>query len=278
MDIVKQQRKAQTFREMHLGPSILVLPNAYDALSARAFEAAGFKAIATPSAGIAFSLGYPDGEVIPRDEMLGAVRRIANCVDVPVSADMESGYARDAAGVADTVRAVIAAGAVGINLEDSKHDGSGNLYEIDEMIERIKAAKEAARSTGVDLVINARTDVFLRAIGEPETRLEHAVRRANAYRDAGADCLYVMGFLDRATIAALIPQIRGPVNILATPTTPPIRELQALGVARVTIGPAAALAALSLFQRIAKELLTSGTYTSFAEAASYEEANALMRR
>src|SRR5271156_5192791 len=174
-----QRARAEAFRAMHDRSRILVLPNAWDAMSARVIEQAGARAIATTSAGVAFSAGYPDGEAIPRDEMIAAIARI---VTIPVSADIESGFARDAREVAETVRRVIDAGAVGINLEDQVHDGTPRLYDLDVAIDRGRAAREAANPTGVPLVINARTDVYLLGVGDPDARLDHAVRRANAYR------------------------------------------------------------------------------------------------
>ena len=186
-----QRAKAEAFRAMHDRSRILVLPNAWDAMSARVIEEAGARAIATTSAGVAFSVGYPDGEAIPLDEMIAAIARIARVVTIPVSADIESGFANDTRELAETIRRVIEAGAVGINLEDQVHDGTRRLYDLEVAVERVRAAREAAEATGVPLVINARTDVYLLGVGEPETRFEHAVRRANAYRKAGADCLFV---------------------------------------------------------------------------------------
>lgn len=179
-----QRAKAEAFRAMHDRSRILVLPNAWDAMSARVIEEAGARAIATTSAGVAFSVGYPDGEAIPRDEMIAAIARIARVTTIPVSADIESGFAHDAREVAETVRRVIDAGAVGINLEDQVHDGSRSLYDMEVAVERVRAAREAADSAGVPIVINARTDVYLLGIGEPDTRFDHAIRRANAYSKA----------------------------------------------------------------------------------------------
>ena len=173
-----QRAKAEAFRAMHDRSRILVLPNAWDAMSARVIEDAGARAIATTSAGVALSVGYPDGEAIPRDEMIAAIARIARVVTIPVSADIESGFAHDAREVAETVRRVIDAGAIGINLEDQVHDGTHSLYDLEVAIDRVRAAREAADSAGVPIVINARTDVYLLGIGEPDTRFEHAIRRA----------------------------------------------------------------------------------------------------
>src|ERR1700730_8987907 len=185
MDMNLQREKAETFRRMHDRRRILVLPNAWDAASARVFEGVGFKAVATTSAGVAYALGYPDGEIVPLDMMVSAVGRIAQCVNVPVTADMESGFARDTRDLAKTVQMIIEAGAVGMNLEDTIHGAQRELYDLPVAVERVRAARDAANSASVPLVINARTDVFLLGIGEKAGRYEHAVGRANAYREAG---------------------------------------------------------------------------------------------
>lgn len=270
------QAKALQFAELHRGPRILVLPNAWDAASARIFEAAGFSAIATTSAGIAFSLGRPDGQRVGRYQMLAVVKRITHLVSIPVTADMEAGYGGTPEAVADTARAVLEAGAVGMNLEDAASPEKNELADVSLQVERIKAVREAAASTEIGFVLNARTDVFLRAVGEPAERLDHAIRRANAYCAAGADCLFVPGVTDRETIGRLAREIQGPLNILAVAGAPPIAELQQLGVARVSVGSGPMRATLGLVRRIANELLQAGTYSSFTEGAiPYAEVNQL---
>ena len=272
-----QRAKAEAFRAMHDRSRILVLPNAWDAMSARVIEEAGARAIATTSAGVAFSVGYPDGEAIPRDEMIAAIARIARVVTVPVSADIESGFAHDAREVAETVRRVIDAGAVGINLEDQVHDGTPSLYDLDVAVERVRAAREAADSSGVPIVINARTDVYLLGIGEPDTRFEHAIRRANAYRKAGADCLFIPAVTRRADIERIVPALEGPLNLLAFPGIPTIPELERLGVARLSVGTRLTLGAMSGLQKTVRELLSAGTYESMLEGATtFADANRLM--
>ncbi len=272
-----QRAKAEAFRAMHVGSRILVLPNAWDAMSARVIEEAGARAIATTSAGVAFSVGYPDGEAMPRDEMIAAIARIARVVTVPVSADIESGFARDAREVADTVRRVIDAGAIGINLEDQIHDGSHSLYDLDVAIERVRAARQAANSSGVPIVINARTDVYLLAVGVEDSRFDHAVRRANAYRGAGADCLFVPRVVKPADIARIVPALEGPLNLLASPGIPNVSELERLGVARLSVGTSPTLAAMGTVRKVAGELLGTGTYASmFDGSVSYPDANRLM--
>ena len=262
--------KAAQLRALHHGPSILVLPNAWDAASARVIEDAGFPAIATTSAGVAFSLGYPDGQRVSRAEMLGAIRRIASAVRVPVTADIEAGYGETPEAVAETIRGVVEAGAVGVNLEDSwECDRGPVLADLALQQERIRAARDAA---SIPLVINARTDVFLRRLGDEA----EAVRRLNAYLKAGADCAFPILVREPAVIARLVGAIAGPVNILAGPGAPSIPELHRLGVARVSFGSALMRAALGLTRRIANELKSSGTYGSFPEdAIPSPEANRL---
>lgn len=259
------QEKALLFASLHRGSRILILANAWDAASARIFEAAGCLAIATTSAGVAFSLGRRDGEQLSRDEMLGVVRRITGSVSIPVSADMEAGYGEAPEAVAGTVRAVLAAGAVGMNLEDRSPGESNGLFDVSLQLEKIKAVREAAATAGVAFVLNARTDVFLHGVGEPASRLDHAIRRANAYREAGADCLFVPGVVDRETIATLAREIQGPLNILGMAGAPPAAELEKLGVARISVGSGPMRATMALTRRIARELLDSGTYTAITK-------------
>lgn len=253
-----QSDKAARFAALHRGPKILVLPNAWDAASARVIEQAGFPAVATTSAGIAISLGYPDGQRITRDEMVAAVRRIAAAVEVPVTADIEAGYGETPEAVAETVRQVVAAGAVGVNLEDSwERGGHRTLAETALQEERIRAACSA----GGPLVVNARTDVFLYRLGE----FDDAVRRLNAYLRAGAQCAYPIGVRDPPLIARLVEAIEGPVNILAGPGSPSTGELERLGVVRASYGSALMRAALGLTRRIAREIAATGTNSSFPE-------------
>ncbi|MGC2196159.1 MAG: isocitrate lyase/phosphoenolpyruvate mutase family protein, partial [Terriglobales bacterium] len=190
MSTDEQKAKAMAFRAMHRGPKILLLPNAWDVVSARIFEDASFGALATTSAGIAFSLGYPDGEKISRGEMLARVGRIARAVTVPVTADVEAGYGPRPEDAARTAREVIEAGAVGMNLEDATEDAAHPLADLPLQLEKIHAVREAALKTGVLLVLNARTDVYLLKLGDPEKRYDEAVCRLVAFRDAGADCVF----------------------------------------------------------------------------------------
>ena len=269
-----QQDKATTFHALHHG-AVLTLPNAWDVASARIVEEAGAAAVATTSAGVAWSLGAPDGNRLGRDLAVDLIARVASAVSVPVTADIESGFADDAAGVAETIRRVVAAGAVGVNLEDGA--GSG-LLPVDEHARRVAAARQAADAAGVALFINARTDVYLRGIGEREGRFKHAVERAAAYIAAGADGIFVPGVVDRETVEALAAEIDAPLNVMAGVGAPPVSELAALGVARVSVGPSLAEAAYAAARRSAVELLTTGTYDELAGALTYGDLNALVDR
>jgi 2-methylisocitrate lyase-like PEP mutase family enzyme len=275
---LNQSELARQFLELHRGPKILVLPNAWDVASARIFEDAGFPAIGTSSAGVAFSLGYPDGEKIPRKEMLAAVRRIAEAVEVPVTADVEAGFGRTPEEVADTAREVIAAGAVGMNLEDGVEGKPELLADVNRQKEIILAVLGAAASARVPLVLNARTDIFLYGIGPAETRLTRAMERLNAYRAGGAQSLFAPGVKDKETIAQLTRGVTGPLNILATVGTPPVAQLQQLGVARVSVGSGPMRAALGFLGRMARQLHEEGLFTLMTDAAlPYADANQLVR-
>jgi len=252
------KEKAERLRQLHVGGPMLVLPNAWDAGSARIFVEAGFTALATTSAGIAFSLGLPDGERISRDEMLAAVARITRRISVPITADMEAGYGMTPDAVAETARRVIEVGAVGMNLEDRVAEQ--HLIDFALAVERVRAARSAADAAGVSIVINARTDVFEAPEIPRHERVAEAVRRGNAFRDAGADSVFVPFVGDRDTIEQLVQQIRAPLNILGTPNSPTLKELTALGVRRVTFGSAPMRATLGLVRRMAKEWKERGTY------------------
>jgi 2-methylisocitrate lyase-like PEP mutase family enzyme len=272
-----QAERARQFLALHHGPKILVLPNAWDVSSARILEEAGFPAIGTSSAGAAFSLGYPDGQKIPREEMLAVVHRIAAAVDVPVTADVEAGFGSAPEEVARTARDVIDAGAIGMNLEDGAEDKPDFLVDLDHQKKIIRAVLDAADRAGVPFVLNARTDIFLYGIGPAETRLVRAIERLNAYREAGAQSLFAPGVKDAETIGQLTRGVAGPLNILATVGTPPVAELQKLGVARVSVGSGPMRATLGFLGRLARELRDEGVFKLMTEGAlSYADANRLV--
>jgi len=224
MDVRIQAEKAERFRKLHGGPNILALPNAWDVASARILEEARYPAIATSSAGVAFSLGYPDGQRVSRDQMLEVVGRIAHAVRVPVTADMEAGYGTTVKDMEETAKAVIAAGAIGMNLEDATGDDESSQVDTEQQVEKIRAIRAISSSHGVSLVLNARTDIYLMPIGEATTRFERTVERLRAYCQAGADCVFAPGVSDRDTIAELVKAIAAPLNILISPNCPSLTE------------------------------------------------------
>ncbi|MEV0200698.1 isocitrate lyase/phosphoenolpyruvate mutase family protein [Nonomuraea sp. NPDC050691] len=260
---------AQMFRSLHVPGTPLVLPNAWDGASARVVADAGAAAIATTSAGASWSLGHGDGERMTRDQALGVIARITVAVDVPVTADIERGYATDPEGVAETVRGVIAAGAVGINLEDT-------LRPIAEQAERIAAAREAADETGVPLFINARIDTHRLPPGDRTTWLDETLSRAHAYATAGADGIFVLGTPDAETVSTLVGSQPLPVNVLAGPGALPVSELAEAGAARISAGSSIAEAAYGLVHQAARELLEKGTTTTLGGGFDYATLNALL--
>jgi 2-methylisocitrate lyase-like PEP mutase family enzyme len=271
-DVALLRQRAESLRVLHDRSRVLVLPNAWDVVSARLVEGAGFPAVATSSAAVAWSLGYPDGERIPRDEMIAVAARIARAVRVPVTADLEAGYG-DPGG---TVEAALAAGVVGMNLEDGTGDARSPLVDVAIATDRIRQARSAADRAGVPFVINARTDVYLRQVGEASSRLEHALERAKAYRQAGADCIFVPGVDDAETIGALARGIEGPLNVLARSTSPSVADLARLGVARVSLGSGAACMALTAFRAAVEDLRERGTFACLKGVTSHAEFNRLL--
>jgi 2-methylisocitrate lyase-like PEP mutase family enzyme len=271
-----QTNKAIQFRQLHRGPRVLILPNAWDVASARIFEDAGFPAIATTSAGIAFSLGYPDGQRIPREEMMARIGRITRAVNVPVTADVESGYGSTAEDAARTTRELIEMGVAGMNLEDATGHSDQPLSPLELAVEKVKAAREAAVEMRAQIVINARTDVYLLPDGNPDADYCEAVRRLLAFRDTGADCVFAPGLKDAERIGCLAKAVECPLNILAVPGTPSIPELEKLGVSRVSVGSGPMRATLGLLRRLAEELKTTGTYSTMDGAVPYAEVNKLL--
>lgn len=271
----EQQKKAERFLESHYSPSILVLPNVWDVSSAMIFALEGFEAIGTTSAGIAATLGYADGQMMTLADNLAVVERIARNTKLPVSADIESGYATSIDGVVMSAQAVLKSGAVGLNLEDSTSVENAPLFDTAEQQEKIRAIRAMSESQDIHLVINARTDTFLIG-GEHGYCLRSAIDRGNAYREAGADCIFVpdVGDLDANAIRILVKEIDAPVNIIAGAHTPTVGELEDIGVARISVGPRPMRALLSQLRQIARELAKAGTYELMSEASiSYDEVN-----
>ena len=225
---------AEALRALHRPGEPLVLPNAWDAESARLVAAAGFPVVATSSTAVAASLGYEDGHQAPPDDVFAALARLCRRVDVPVTADLEGGYGLTEA---DLAGRLIAAGAVGLNFEDTDHATGSGFVEADRQAERIAALKAAGRAAGVDIVVNARVDVHLPGSPVPAAdRLPESLRRARAYLAAGADCVYPIFLSDPGEIGTYVKELDAPVNVLLRPGAPSIGELAALGVARISVG------------------------------------------
>jgi 2-methylisocitrate lyase-like PEP mutase family enzyme len=258
------------FRALHTPGTPLVLVNAWDAASARVIAAAGAPAVATTSAGAAWSLGSPDGDALSRDRAVGLVARIAAGLTVPVTADIESGYGVTPDDVADTVRAVLAAGAVGVNIEDADHGGPAPLRAVTDQCARLAAARAAG---GAELFVNARVDTFLFGGGD----LAETIDRAAAYLEAGADGVFVPGVVAPDAIEELVAKIPAPVNVMTGAGGPTVKELAALGVARISVGSGVAEAAYSVAHRAATEAYTSGTWTALSGAdLTFGSLNALL--
>jgi 2-methylisocitrate lyase-like PEP mutase family enzyme len=261
--------RAEEFRRLHRPGRPLVLPNAWDAGSARLIESCGAAAIATTSAGLAWAHGYPDGDALPPRMLAAAVAEIARVLSVPLTVDVEGGYAADPRAVGETVAAVLEAGAVGINLEDG-------TTPPDLLCAKIAAAKQAAAQRGADLFVNARTDVYLRGLVPPARALAETIERAQRYRAAGCDGVFVPNLTDAAAIRGVAAAIALPLNVMVRPVLPPVAELAALGVRRVSAGAAIAQAAAGITQRAARQLLHEGRYDAMLEApVDYGRMNAL---
>lgn len=269
------RRKAEALRALHHGSAPVVMMNVWDVASARVVESAGLPALATSSAAVANMLGYPDGERISREEMLGVVARIAAAVDVPVSADMEAGYGSQPEDAAASAHALLAAGAVGLNVEDVENDA---FVPLERQVAKIRAVRAAGESAGVPLVINARTDVYLQPGCKESDDYAEMVRRAQAYRAAGADCIFVPGLADLQLMRDLLRDSPGPVNILATPKTPPLRQLAEAGIRRVSVGSGPFRALMSVLRHFAIAAVQQQDLSPvFREQIPYAELNALLQ-
>jgi 2-methylisocitrate lyase-like PEP mutase family enzyme len=261
-----QRRKAEQLLALHRGP-LLLLPNAWDALSAKVFEEVGFNAIATTSAGVAWSLGYADGENVPWHELLDVIEHVTDVVRLPVTVDIEGGFSSTTPDLLFRIEEIIGAGACGINLEDGLDHGA-TLRSVDQACERIDAARRAATRAGLGLVINARTDVFLRSGNNPD-RLGEALERCKAYLAAGADCVYPIGLSDLGLITKLVAELKAPVNIHGRRGAPTIPELQAAGVARVSTATTPAVFMAGALEDAMKKLIQTGSFEHFTSSFDY---------
>lgn len=252
---------AETFHALHAGPEVLILPNAWDAASAALMSDAGAAAVATSSAAVAWARGYADGDILPISILVQVIGECAKASKVPLTADIEGGYTDDLATLAQTIKGVIGAGAVGINLEDGAR--SPDLHA-----RKIEAARNAADQAGVKLFINARTDVYLRGLAQGEAAFAETLRRAELYRKAGASGIFVPGPNDATLIATLARDIALPFNVMSRPGVPKAADLQAMGVRRLSSATGLFRAAFSGLAKATQAYLTGGDPDALAAAGS----------
>jgi 2-methylisocitrate lyase-like PEP mutase family enzyme len=270
--------KSRILRELVRAPEILVMPGAYDVVSALLFEQMGFKAIQCTSGGIAAVLGYPDGEIMSRELFLDVTGKFAAAVSVPVNADAERGYG-DEQGVQDTVRALISAGVAGMNLEDgagAKPGGARGLVPVSEQLRKIASVMEVKRALGSEFFLNARVDAFHVMPDDPKKALAEAIQRGNAYAEAGGDCIFYLNLHSAEVVGTVAKEVKAPISILAGPQSPGVRELQDLGVARVSYGSAFLKAALGAVKRLAAEIQQKGSIAGLKEGLQTPEISALL--
>ena len=273
-----QTERAEEFRSLHKSNHVLVLPNVWDVPSARIFEDAGFPAVATSSAALAVSLGYPDGETISKDELFTTVKKIVSHLAIPVSVDVESGFGASPDHLSDTIRRVIASGGVGINIEDVSSFENKTLFNVENQVERLRTVRDVSKSLGIPIVINARTDAYRFGGGDDKAKLKEAIRRANAYAEVDADCLYPMGLAEKGAISEFVKAVKRPVNIMARKGAPTIPELEEIGVKRLSLGPGPMYATMGLLKKISRELKQKGTYHALLDGAiTFDELNMLAR-
>ncbi len=247
--------KANLFKQLHHNDRLLVLPNVWDPLGALLLESLGYPAIATASAAIAFSNGYPDGEKIPFHDLLFILQNIVRCVKIPVTADIESGYAENNVLLKENIKKLVDTGIVGINVEDSAHD-SKVIIPVEVQCEKISLIKETAIAMGCPLFINARTDIYLKenVLSENEKR-SATIRRGKAYKEAGADGFYPIFLKEKEDIEAIIQEVALPVNLLLLPGIPGFDTLKTIGVSRLSLGPGFLKTSVNALKNIAQKLL-----------------------
>ena len=278
IESTSQLERARAFRALHERPRIFAIPNPWDAGSAKLLAALGYEALATTSAGFAFSLGKPDGEgVVDRDETLANVRAIVEATPLPVSADLENGFGDDPSTCAETIRLAAQAGLAGGSIEDATGRADAPIYPFAQAVERVKAAVAAARSLPIPFTLTARAENFLHRIAD----LDDTLRRLEAFADAGADVLYAPGLRDRTQIAAVVRAVAPkPVNVVMglAGASLSLAELEDLGVRRVSVGSAFARAAYGAFLAAAREVRERGTFGFAREAVPFAEINAMFRK
>ncbi len=270
--------KETWFHSLHSQNKVLLLPNAWDALSAKLFEQAGAQAIGTTSAGIAASLGFPDGQKLPRELLFSAVNQITRTVNIPVTVDIEAGYGDDLSDISDTVCGIIDMGCVGINIEDGIPGSMDQLENITTQCEKISAIKTLAEKQNCALFINARTDVFWLKHLPPEQRYEACLQRLLAYQDSGASGLFIPGLNDLLEISRLVQEVDLPVNVLGGGWIKSMADIADAGVARISVGSAPCRAAVGFIQNVARKLMQQDDFSVFEDTPSYGWLNKLFRQ
>ncbi|WP_057914684.1 isocitrate lyase/PEP mutase family protein [Peribacillus muralis] len=260
MSDLNRSVKFNTFQQLHRQSSTFVLPNAWDASSARIFQESGFKAIGTTSAGMAISLGYSDGEKIPFEKLIEALKMIVNSVNIPVSADIEAGYGASIEEVIENIRQIILTGVVGINIEDGTGNPEDPIFDVSLQVEKITAIKELSRLLKMPLFINARIDLYWLNIGNPALRLQSAINRAIAYQKAGADCIFIPGVKNIDSIKKLRQEISSPINLLAGADMPSLKQISETGIERVSSGSAPFRATITLLRKISEDIINHGNF------------------
>jgi 2-methylisocitrate lyase-like PEP mutase family enzyme len=263
---------AETFRALHKADDILILPNVWDAGSAKVIEDAGAKAVATTSAGVSWALGFQDGDVLPPRLLAELTASITDVIGIPLTVDFEGGYTKNPAKIGENLKPILDAGAAGINIEDG--EGTSDL-----LAKKIENARKAAESMGVDVFINARTDVFLAEIGSPENRVGETIERAARYRAAGADGIFVPGLSESGAIKAIVPELKMPLNVMSIPGLPSAKELKKLGVRRLSAGTAIAQAVWGRVAELATSFLANGDSKPFYKTTMpYSKLQELFKR
>ncbi|HVV69207.1 MAG TPA: isocitrate lyase/phosphoenolpyruvate mutase family protein [Patescibacteria group bacterium] len=275
MTNLKQLNKAEIFTQLHYGKNPLILPNAWDVLSAKLFAQAGAKAIGTTSAGIAASLGLSDGQKVPKEMFLSITEQIVNAVDVPVTVDIEAGYGFDLLSICDTVKKVIDMGGAGINIEDTIFDPSIKLEDMSEQCKKISAIKSTCENCNYPLFINARTDVYWLNPLPEKISSETALRRLLAYQNCGADGLFIPGLTNLFEISRLVRAVSLPVNILGGAWVKSAADLATAGVSRISVGSTPCRATAAFIQNMAHQLIDQGDFSIFEDTPSYQWLNEL---
>lgn len=272
MNLTLQKSKAEFFRKLHFANDPLILPNAWDAISAKLFEKSGAKAIGTTSAGVAAALGFPDGQKTPNNIFLSAVKLIIESVDIPVTVDLEAGYGKTISEICDIVRQVIELGAVGINIEDTDFSKEPNkLEKIIYQVDKISSIREIAKKTEVPIFINARSDVYWLKDDTVTDQYAEINYRFSKYLEAGADGVFIHGITDLTVLHKICQSIKAPVNALAGTWMPPMNKLKEIGVARISIGSGMFRASAGFIQQTTKKYLHDHDFRFLAEAIPYHD-------